>query len=139
MGRAMNDIIDRFAAMAEKAKAEEKAALRRPGETEQSFLDRRCADELASLSKDEPPPRALDLHDVPTPKPLTPDARGRAIAYVTKLITAYVDLRRSPWGYKVNLTAKIETLRDELGLMQSTDPKGAVLARRWDFLCGDLV
>lgn len=132
-------IVQRFAAMAERAKADEQALARRPGESEQSFLDRRCAVELASLSRDEPPPRALDLLDVPASKLVTADARGRAIAYVSKLIVSYIELRRSPWGYKVNVTAKIEHLRSELGLMQSTDPEGVTLARRWDFLCGDLV
>lgn len=132
----MNTITARFAEMAARVAADEQKARRQPGESEQSFLDRRVADELASLDRDDPPPPAIDPHDGPL-RPKTDDARGRAIAYVSRLIDTYRAMRRNPGSYKVGLTGKIGHLTRELAMMQSVGEEGTTLARRWDFVVGD--
>lgn len=106
------------------------------GSSTQSILDQQVADELASLDRDDPPPPAIDPHDGPL-RPKTDDARGRAIAYVSRLIDTYRAMRRSPGSYKVGLTGKIGHLTKELAMMQSMGDEGATLARRWDFVVGD--
>lgn len=124
----MNEITARFASVAERAK------------NDQARLDQAVQDELNSLNDaSAPPPPAPDLYDVDTPKSATNDARGRAIAYVSRLIAAYTIARRSPGGYKVGITNRIDYLRREMSIMQSSGPEGETLARRWDLLVGDLV
>jgi hypothetical protein len=99
-------------------------------------LDEAVAEELASLDRDEPPPPAIDPHDGPLVVKV-PGARGRAIAYVSRMIDSYRAMRRSPGSYKVGLTGKIGHLTRELALMQSAGEEGETLARRWDFVVGD--
>lgn len=121
----MNDITERFAAMTA-----------RVAESEQARLDRLVAEEIASLDRNDPLPPAIDPHDGPL-RPKTNDARGRAIAYVSRLIDTYRSMRRNPGAYKVGLTGKLDHLTRELGIMTAAGAEGETLARRWDFVVGD--
>lgn len=131
----MNAVTERFAAMAERARQLDQQATRE----HQSTLDAAGAAELESIERDPPKfqPRDAEIHE-PSGRPSTFADRARAIAYVTRLIFCY-EQRRRGYGYKVNLTAVIDNLRRELALMQAAGPAGETLARRWDFLCGDVV
>lgn|SRR5262245_3334115 len=138
----MNDIAARFAAMTERARQQEsepafplrpppasirRETVRRPGEHRWAYLHRSAAEELAEYEYED---------NVASIVP-TPGVRGRAVAYVSLLLAAYVRLHKTPGAYKAGLVAKMEHLRRELALMQSTAPEGEVLARRWDFVVGD--
>jgi hypothetical protein len=125
----LNDITSRFAAMAERVSREETIA---KGGTHEEVGDRENAGthyrSVGQVGRGDLPVRpGLPAHQ----------SRSHAIAYVSRLISDYLAIRRNPGAYKVGLTGKIDHLRRELALMRSAGKEGDTLARRWDFVVGD--
>lgn len=103
----MNDVVARFADMAERAAREESPpAVAVPPQSSGS-----CGASIPEVRRGEP----FD--------------RTRAIRCVQDYLVRYQGLPKRPW-----VLAKIAHLTQELGIMQADGKEGEQLARRWDFV-----